>query len=128
MIKVMYQIVRRRKRNSSSEIIIPNSVIHHLDIDMTRAEILILIFHATGKLIKIEKKILCSLLLEFFKWWLKNKLVSRQDKTIMLSENILHTLPYLNWVACKIIHYIYALNIFPPIKGKLCVSYLGVFS
>ena len=57
MINVMYQIVRRRKRNSSSGIIIPSSVIHHINIDMTRARILILIFRATGKLIKQKKNI-----------------------------------------------------------------------
>lgn len=67
MINVLYQIVRRRKRNLSSGIIIPSSVIHHIDTDMTRARILILIFHATGKLIKYKKKILCSLSLEFSK-------------------------------------------------------------
>lgn len=74
MIKAMYQIVRRRKRNSSSEIIVPNSVIHHLDSDRTRAEILILIFHATGKLVKIGKKILCSPLLEFFKMMIEEQI------------------------------------------------------
>lgn len=37
MIKVMYQIVRLRRRNSSSGIIIPGSVTQHIDIDMTRA-------------------------------------------------------------------------------------------
>lgn len=52
MIKAMYQMVRRRRRNSSSGIITTSSVIHHIDIDVTRAGILILIFHATGKLIK----------------------------------------------------------------------------
>lgn len=55
MIKVMYEIVRRRGNSSSGKIIL-SSVIQHIDTDMTRARILILIFHNTAKLRKQEKK------------------------------------------------------------------------
>jgi hypothetical protein len=55
MIKVMNQTGRQRRGKSSPGIITLSSVIH-IDIDIKRAQILILIFHTTGKLTKQGEK------------------------------------------------------------------------
>lgn len=55
MIKVIDQMVGRRG-GSSSGMTIPNSVTHHIDIDMTETHNLNLIFHATKKIDQKKKK------------------------------------------------------------------------
>lgn len=128
----MYQIVRRRRRKSSPGIIIPSSVIHHIDTDMTRAGILILIFHATGKPIKQKKKILSSLPLEDSKMMIE-KQIGFQSQTWQNNYaewgHTAYSSLYLNPVACQLIPFRYAMKkIFFSMKGKLCKSCLEVFT
>ena len=75
MIKVIDQIVGRG-RGSSSGPTIACSVIHHNDSDMTRASLLNLIFHGTGKLTKWGEGKCVHFHYFFQREWLKNKVLS----------------------------------------------------